>query len=207
MTGWGRSGDEPQQSGGYQGPPASGQFSPGPQYPPAPQYPVANPYTQVPPYGYGYPPGYPPGYPQGSGRPGTTIAAAVLGYVAGGLLIVAGIILFFGASFITNYDDLSGQTHSNYVAELSVNGVFNLIAAGLLIAGSVTMSGRNPNGRLMFSVGSGIVIIETIYWLARWASRTGGAVVVYGLLFAAIVIVGLALAWTTAVSAWLRGTG
>lgn len=216
MTEWGHPGGEPSTPAGpYQGPPHTGPYTPpaygSPQYG-APAYPSSNypgpppppnPYAQLPPYGYGYPPGYGP--QPGNGRPGTTIAAAVLGYVGGGLLILAAILLFFGASFITNFDDISGNSHGNFAAELSVLGVVNLIAAGLLIAGSVAMSGRNPKGRLMYSIGTAIVVVLAVYWLARWADRSGGGIAVDALLFAAIVIVGSSLAWTRAVSIWLRG--
>lgn len=198
-----------EQRGEYPGQPAGGY----PYQPPPP----GNAYPQGPPpgypgYGYGPPPGYapPPGYggPPGEPRPGTLTAAAVLGYVCAGLLILAGILLFLGASVVANLDNLSGAYLGDYTFEFSVDGVVNLIAAGLLIGGSVMMAGRNPTGRLLYFVAGGIVVVETIYWLARWASRTDGAVVFYALLYAALVVVGMSLAATGGGSRWLnRSTG
>jgi hypothetical protein len=215
VTDWGHPGGEPTPADPYQGPPRTAPYTPptygsgqpgSPVYPtagyPAPQ-PPANPYAQMPPYGYGYPPGYGP--QPGDGRPGTTIAAAVLGYVGGGLLILAGVLLFFGASFVTSIDNASGNDHGGFAGQLSLLGVVNLVAAGLLIAGSVSLTGRSARGRSMYSIGAAIVVVLSVIWTAWWADRSGGGVVVYALLFAAIVIVGLCLAWTRAVTAWLGG--
>lgn len=216
MTDW-RSSDDP-STGGYQGPPSSGQHDQ-PTYPVTPPgYSSAQPgYPQqgyptpgYPPPGYGgYPaPGYPLGYPPapapGDRRPGTLTAAAVLGYVAAGLLVVAGVLLFFGASTIQGFNNAFGNQDTSYTAEFVLAGVANLIAAGLLIAGSVSMTGRNTTGRLLYVVGSGIVIVATIYWLARWATKFGAeGLIVYGLLFAALVIIGTSLAFTSDGNRWL----
>jgi hypothetical protein len=196
MTGFPPPGEEP---GFYPQHPGNPQYPQYAQYPQYPGYPPA-------PYGYPPPPyGYPP---PGNGRPGVTIAAAVLGYVAAGLLILAGLLLFLGASVVHDFDSASGASHDSYVAEFVLLGFANLLAAGLLIAGSVSMTGRHPTGRTLFSVGAGIVLASAVYWLARWAPRTDsdGALIFYDLLFVALVIVGMSLAWTSAVTAWLRGT-
>ena len=164
---------------------------------------TGNPSTGNPRYGQpGYPmPGYQlPGY-GGPPRPGGLTAAAVLAYVAAGLLIFAGILLFFGASVINSFDTIDGGTASGgmLTAELAFDGLLNLLSGGLLISGAVMFTGGRATGRVLMSIGSGIVIVESIYW----ALRTGGDGVAWSVLFAAIVIVALSLAWTAGATRWL----
>lgn len=170
-----------------------------------------NPYAQHPggyaQPGYGYPavPGYGPIDPADR-RPGTLLSAAVLGYVTGGLLIIAGVICFAGASTLQDLTNDFGGDTNGYTAQFVLAGVANIVAAGLLIAGSVSMANRNANGRVLYSVGCGIVIAATIYWLAQWATKDGLAgLSVYAFLFAALVIVGAALAFTGGGNRWLAG--
>lgn len=212
MTDWGQRGPDPRPHGDsphgdpenpapYFGPPETGPYAPQPE---------PNPWAQ-PPYGYGYPPGYPPGYPQpyppgypaGSARPGTLTAAAVLGYIGAGLLILAGSLLLFGASFVAGVEDYSGSP-KNGSAELAFDGLLNMIAAALLIAGGVMVSGRNATGRTIFSIGGGLVLAESIYWLTRFSGVASSGLVVYTVLFIAITVIALALAWTADVGRWLR---
>jgi hypothetical protein len=95
-------GGSEQWGAGYGGPPGYdagqvppyGQGSPqGPGYGQQPGHGAVPPYG--PPPGYGYPPGSPYGYaaplpwPHGPGRPSITTTAAVLGFVTGGLTILA----------------------------------------------------------------------------------------------------------------------
>jgi hypothetical protein len=187
----------------YLGPPPTAPHDPGS----APQA-YANPYANPNPYGYPYPTPY--GYPAvqpGQQRPGTLTAAAVLGYVNAGLLLIAGLLLFAGASLVNSLDEASDSVDANdFTAELTFDGFLNLLAGGLLIAGAVIMSGRRSNGRVLFSVGAAIVIIEAVYWLGRWGSRVDdvSGVVIYALLFGSLAVVGSALAWTRDGSGWLR---
>jgi hypothetical protein len=178
------------------------------------QQPYGQPYGQQqysgypPPQGYpppGYPYAYPPGYGQRPpGRPGSATAAAVLAYVAGGLLILAALILFSSADFANSLgNDLNTDTSST-TSELAVDGVINLIAAGLLIAGAVMLAGRKPRGRLLLATGTGIVVACAIYWITRFNAY--GGTVFFALLFSALVVVGLALAHTAAARQWLSAT-
>lgn len=165
-------------------------YQPAPLAPyPAPPYPMAG-------YGYGY--GYRP-----DPRPGTVIASAVLGYVTAGLLILAGLLLFFGASFVSAFDDASGQRHTILTTELVVDGLLNIVVAGLLIGGAASFAGGSRSGRTLLSVGCGIVLVEAVYW----AIRTGADAIFWVILFGALAIVPLAMGWTNAVTAWLRTTG
>jgi hypothetical protein len=182
----------------YQGPPPTAPHDPGSTAAPYP-----NPYAYPYPSGYGY-----PGAPPGQRRPGTLTASAVLGYVTAGLLIVAGLLLFTGASLVNSVDDSAdGVDLSTFTTELTFDGVINLLAGGLLIAGGVRMSARAPNGRALYGAGAAIVIIESIYWLARWGSRVSDAsgIATYGLIFGALAVVGVALACTGEGTRWLSG--
>jgi hypothetical protein len=177
----------------YSGPPQTGPYQPAPGPPGSYQYG----------YGYGYPrPNYPGFYQPAEQRPGTVIAGAVLGYIAGGLLIFAGILLFTGASTLNDLDDTYGISDS-YSSELTAMGLLNLLAAGLLIGGSVAMTGRSRTGRNLYTIGGAITLVLAVYWLARWATKSGlEDVIVWALLFAALVIVGMSLACTGAASRW-----
>ncbi len=182
-------------------------------------------YGQQPPPGYpppGYPPGYPqPGYYQPAGypyappgyaypqpyyplqlqRPGTATTACVLSFVNGGLLIAAALLLFAGASVISDLGSVT-QTYTTFTTtEFRLDAVVNLLAAVLLIAGGVTLAGRRATGRTMICVGSVIVIGAAIYWMTRFDAFA--TTVFYGLLFAAMSVLSIAMAFTTATKAWL----
>jgi hypothetical protein len=194
VTEWRPSDDVPPSR--YAGPPPAGPYDPNAADPPYPYGP-----------GYGYPPpGYPAfgafGYPPGEQRPGTVIAGAVLGYIAGGLLIFAGILLFTGASTLNDLDDTYGVADS-YSTELTVMGLLNLVSAGLLIGGAVAMTGRSRTGRNLYAIGGAITLVLALYWLTRWGTKSGlEDVIVWALLFAALVVVGMSLACTGAASRW-----
>ncbi len=200
--------DQSDPSRGYAGPPQTGYGQP--------QQPV-DPYAAGQQPGWGYQPQYPmaypaavyqPGYgqvPPGERRPGTLTAAAVLGYINAGFLIVMGVALFSTTSIIDNLNRYDSYSHSRLSTEFAIDAVLNLVAAGLLIGGAVAMTNRTVIGRLLYSVGATIVIGESIYWVARWGSKDGGGYLdFYALLFAAIAIIGLALAWVNGATNWLN---
>jgi hypothetical protein len=195
-------------SGPYQGPPPTAPHDPGSA--PAP-YPYPNPYAAPQPYPnpYAYPTGYGyPAVPSGQRRPGTLTAAAALGYVNAGLLVIAGLLLFTGASLVNDVDQSTdGVDLGNFTTELTFGGFLNLFAGGLLISGGVLMAARRPNGRALYAAGAAVVVIESGYWLIRWASRAddAGGIVMYALIFGALAVVGLTLAWTRDSSGWLNG--
>lgn len=179
----------------YSGPPPTGSYRAPPQLPP----------------NYG-PPGWVPGWPtyppypaaQPDPRPSGVTAAAVLGWITAGLLLLAAGLLFFGAAFLHGIEAATGPASDYYVAEFTFDGIVNVVAAGLSIAGGVQLTSRSATGRLMLSGGAGIVLLEALYWLVRWTSRTGATVVGYALLFAALAVASMAYGWSRPVSRWLR---
>ena len=173
------------------GPPGYGQYPPPQQaYPGYPQY---APYQHQPyPYVYARPPG----------RPGTVTASAVLAFVTAGLLIVAALFLFAGASLISDFGDAVDRSTGSTTSELTLDGMINMIASVLLIAGGVMLTGRKPLGRTLLTVGSGIVVACSIYWLVRF-DTFGGGIVFYALLFGALVVIAVCMAYTATSRAWL----
>jgi hypothetical protein len=161
---------------------------------------------------YGYPPPYPYayGYPQPDPaeiRPSAVTAAAVLGYISGGLLVLAAMIVFTGASLVAGIDNSTDAVNlSTFTIELTFDGLLNLLCAGLLTAGGVLMTGRRVGGRTMYSVAAALVAIEAVYWLARWGTvvDAGQSVVAYALLFGALAVTGLVLAWRSSATQWFE---
>jgi hypothetical protein len=172
---------------------------------------TATPYSSAPPFasasyspappGYGYPVGpYPSPNPygyvaRGSGRPGTLTAASVLAYVQAGLLLIAMLMLFYGASILNNFDDGSAVT-----SELVVDGVVNALLAGLFIWGGVAMSLRQPAGRLLITTAGALCVIDGSYWMMRFPSAV---VAFYMILFIALPAIAAGLAWSAVASSWL----
>jgi hypothetical protein len=188
---------------GYAGPPPTAAHDPGTPPLPTYPYPTGYPNPDLGRYqaGYGY-----PGADSIARRPGTTTAAAVLGYVSGGLLVIAAMVVFTGASLVSGIDAAAvGVDLDRITAELSFDGFVNLLAAGLFIAGAVVMSMRRTSGRAMYSVAAVIVVIESVYWVSRWGPlvQDAGGMAFYALLYGALAVVGTALAWTRDGTAWL----
>jgi hypothetical protein len=180
---------------------------PYPQQPYPPAYGQAGhleypqPYGQPAYPGYGAPGWNPYGPPPGIRRPGIVTAGAVLAFVCAGLLVVAGALLFSGASFLHGLD--GGEYTGSATAELVVDGLVNLAAAALLIAGGVAVTGRRDRGRTMIFIGTGIVVVMAIYWLARWNGDTGGGVVFWALVFAACAVLASCFAGNATARRWL----
>ena len=195
---------------------------PGPNYgepvdpnPPAPGYPAPAGY---PPYGYppagyapyGYPPapGYPPyGRPPAPQdiRPGIATASAVLAFITAGLLILAGLLLFLGGAIANDLEDsFNSSTHIGL--ELALDGVVNLAAGGLLIAGGVMVVSRKANGRILLSVGGGIILAAAIYWLTRFDDIISGSRTFDASVFVILAGLSVSFAWSTPVTRWLRST-
>ncbi|SHG29240.1 hypothetical protein SAMN05443575_1937 [Jatrophihabitans endophyticus] len=217
--------------GSYGGPPPTEQFRSQPQQQPyqqqsyqqpyqqqpydphgyPPQYPTQQPYGYPQqPYGWGQQPGYPPAYgagsQPGSQRPGLVLAASILAYVNAGMLILAGALLLFGSAIVSDIEDNAGSG-TDYGTEFALDGVVNFIAAGLLIAGAVTFTGGKASGRLLLSVGCGIVLATAVYWLVRFNGDrfhdAGDGYIVWAVIFAALAILSLAFSFPNPINRWL----
>lgn len=184
---------DPLPGGGYQpyhGPPPTGSYIPPMQYPPG-----------WGPHGYPYPfPAYGVAVDR---KPGQVTAAAVLGYVVAGFLFLGALFLFFGASFLTDWDDISGQTHDSFVVQFVVCGLVNLAAGGVLIGGGVGLGSRSLNARAGYTVAALVVVIEAIYWMVAWGARSDGGAFVYAVLFGVPTLIGVWLLWSRPAMQWL----
>jgi hypothetical protein len=128
------------------------------------------------------------------------MAASVLGYITAGLLILAGLLLLIGATVVNDISDsLDGNDHG-LTAEFIFDGVGNLVAAGLLIAGGSMLTTGNWRGRIWIAFGTAIVAAFSIYWIIR--TRWSG-VVVWGVIFTAMPVIAVCLAFSRAVTDWL----
>jgi hypothetical protein len=117
--------------------------------------------------------------------------------------VLAAGLLFFGAAFLHDIAAGTGAESDGYVAEFTFDGIVDVLAAALFVAGGVGLTNRSGTGRLLLSSAAAVVLVETLYWLVRWTSRTGTAVVGYALLFAALTVASIACAWSRPVSRWL----
>lgn len=188
-------------------PPDDLPIDPNPQYsapPPYPGPPAAGPYFHYPGAPAPPPSGYPGSYPApwDSGRPNGIAAAAVLAYVDAGLLILTGLLLFAGASAVDSWNNAFGAHDSAITTELAIDGLINLLSAGLQISGAVMISARSERGRTLLTVGGGLCIAAGVYWVLR-VHDVG--VTIWTILFVALPIVALSLVWTQSATDWLRG--
>lgn len=127
----------------------------------------------------------------------------MLAFIDAGLLILSGTLLLFGASLAASIAESVGDSTSAYSAEFAFDGVLDLIAAGLLIAGGVNMLGGRQAGRMLLTAGSGIVLVEAIYWPARFPVAAVPSTIVWDALFSTLAVLVLVFAWVPAVSQWL----
>ncbi|SOC52236.1 hypothetical protein SAMN05660748_3999 [Blastococcus aggregatus] len=138
---------------------------------------------------YGYWPGRVPAWPAGPGRPGIATAAAVLGFVTGGLTALMTTGFLFGLT--------SGDDEAVYVLTV----VTGLLCAAGLITGSVRLLARKSADLLFFSALAATVSLVLIGLL--------GASTLYGddaTFIVSFATVGFALPVVTAILARVRDT-
>lgn len=187
-------------TGPYEPPPDDSPIDPNAAEP----YP-GQPYPGPPPYGPPYPPYPHPGSyrpPWDTGRPNSIVTASVLAYVNAGLLILAGLLLLAGASAVESWNNAFGSDGNSIGTELAVDGLVNMVSAGLQIAGGVLVLGRSERGRIVLTVGGALCIAAGVYWVFRVHELS---VAVWDLIFVALPVTGLALVWTGPCTEWLRG--
>lgn len=183
---------------GHPAPPLTGHPATGP-YPvagyPAPGYPPA--------IGYPTPSGYPmaPGYP-GWGllaprRPGVTTSAGVLAIVHGSWVLLEGMLLLVGASWIVGATDYSGRPAHDEATEFMVVAVATLVVGALCLTGGIqVLSGRR--GLLFW--GCGLSLALSAYWLIRSDFVPG--FLWFPVTHAAMPVVAIALALSAETAAW-----
>ncbi|MGY1603752.1 hypothetical protein [Geodermatophilus sp. SYSU D00815] len=194
----------------YAGPPSTAPWT----APPAP-----------PPYGYpqpwaGYPPGYPQPWapvPQGPRRPGQVIAAAVLAFVQGGLVLLSSVYVVFLASFVgiaADLDDVAPGEVSGLATEGTVLGFVQVASAVLLVvAGVMALNSRRRPAHVVLVVSFAVQLALCVYWAVRLTSFGSDVVgedpttvfLAFVLLFAAGPAVGLGLVLLGAGKAWFSG--
>lgn len=173
-------------------------YPPYPGYPPHPGYPPYAGYSPHPPY-----PVY-PAYPVQSTprRPGTVVAAAVLGFVNAGLLAIAALVLLATAASSSNeYLPFS----PSIATELSIDAVVNLTAGTLFTLGGVMLLGGRTIGQPLIAISTVIVCGSLVYWAIR-AEGVFSAILGFGALFVALAVIAVSLAYATSARAWLART-
>lgn len=200
-------GDQGQGQPGYPQSPAQG-FPQAPGYPqsPAQGFPQAG-YPQAPGYpqqGYGGMPPAPPEHTPPS-RPGTIMAAAVLGYVQAGITLIPTILLIAGLGAASDVGD-TGEVVLGWLVMLAqLAGVVLLILGGVKLAGGTT--------RNIYVAGAALELVICVYYLIRivaaddagleFAEDMKAAATIFPLFFAIMPVIGLAMALGGAGAQWL----
>jgi hypothetical protein len=199
------------------GPPAYG----APQYG-APQYGAPQywpPQSWTPQY-WGHPPGHghpapwaPPRPPQ---RPGQLMAAAVLAFVQGGLVLIASLYVWFFASVAElavrgTAGAVPGGTVDALATEGTTLAVVQLVSSVLLVAAGIrALTARTPGAWRLLLVAHAVQVALSVYWAARLSmvfddvpgSDGHGPLVAFTLFFAAGPLVGAGLLLTWAARSW-----
>jgi hypothetical protein len=178
----------------YTGPPQYPQYPP-PQYPQQPQWgppPYGMPVSPQP--GWGRPP-YPP-RPQ---RPGSVIAAAVLGF-ASAVLVLMGTLYAMAFSALLS---LARGPDAGIGAWLAV---LQLTCAALLTVGGVRALGRDPRWLLGAAAGQ---LALSVYWLVVLGDlappTVAHSVLVLPLLYGALAVAAAGLTFLPDARAWAAG--
>jgi len=162
--------------------------------PPADGYPVyaGQPYQPYPPPMY---PMYPP-MPVNT-RPGTMVAAGVIGFVQAGITAAPTIMLTLVLSSVQAVDP------SSHLGLLWGAVVAQFVGFGLLIAGSVQMV--SGTSRTMYLVAVALEILLSVYWAVcmgllfedtsrLWSVLVANPVILFAVFYAVMPVIGLCLA-------------
>lgn len=135
-------------------------------------------------------------------RPGSVIGAAVLAFVAGGLLLLAAVVLFSSARFVHDLGDAWSTDSRSVTNELSVDAIVNLCAAALFVPGGVLLLGGRVFGQTLLAIGSVVTVAATVYWVIRAQAEFSGTIV-FAVLFGGLAVVAVSLAYAPSSRAWL----
>jgi hypothetical protein len=200
---WADPNSPPEPGMPYAGPPATARPTYGP-----PGHGTAQGYGYGPP-AYAYPPGYPPPWPGGPPRPkrpGQVIAAAVLAFVQGGLVLLSSVYVVFLASFAGLAADVDSSTTPDEVGALATEGVVlgivQVASAVLLIVGGVmALNTRKRRALVVLVAAFTVQVLLCLYWAVRLTALAdeipgadpSSAFLAFTLMFAASPVVGLGL--------------
>ena len=129
------------------------------------------------------------------------MSASVLSYIQAGLLILSGLTLLAGASAVHDASSAFSSSDGGLTAEFVFDGILNLVAAGLFIAGGVMFTGGTARGRTYIGVSAAITVCLSIYWMIR---TQDGGVIVWAVIFAAMPIIATCLAFGRPATDWLK---
>jgi hypothetical protein len=194
----------------YAGPPAGQYPPPGYASPYGPPVYGAQPYAGYPPpYGY---PGYwvPPRRPQ---RPGGVIAAAVLAFVQGAIVVIASIYVWFFASLadvaLAGVEEgYSPAVVDALATEGTVLAIVQLLSAVLLIgAGVWALNAQAPGARRLLLGAHAVQVALALYWAVRLTvlfddAAEGGPLLVFAAVFAAAPLVSIGMLFTAPARQW-----
>lgn len=177
----------------YTGPPS---YQTPPTYVDVPQWQSA--YRRVDPYGY------PGGYPAPAGsvhthradQPAAITALSVLAFIVSGLLLLSGFVILVGASAAQGLND---GGHDDQALKLIFAGLANLISGGLLTAGAISTTNRQPRGRALLAYGTAICVASAILWLEAAGSKE----LLWTVVFCGPALIATGLALGPQVTAWL----
>jgi NAD/NADP transhydrogenase alpha subunit len=109
-------------------------------------------------------------------------------------------VLLAGSSATADLGSTFG-VNTSWASEFVIDGVVNLICAGLLVVGGIWLAERKPAGQLMLTVANMVVAADAVYWTVRFNSYA--ALIPSAVVFGALAVVGAALTWTADTRTWL----
>jgi hypothetical protein len=156
--------------------------------------------------------------PSGPRRPGQVVAAAVLSFVQGGLVLLASVYVFFFASIArVAVLDATGSSASGTVDDLASEGnalaLIQVLSVVALIVGGVLALGRRRAALWVLVGALGAQVVLAVYWAVRLNAigdelpgpDPASAFTWFSVLFAAMPLVALGLLLIGPGRAWFPG--
>lgn len=186
-----------------------------PGYPQSPAQGFPQGYPQSPAQGFqqpGYPQqpygGMPPAPPEHAppSRPGTIMAAAVLGYVQAGITLIPTILIIAGLGAASDVGETGEVVLGWLIMIAQLAGCVLLILGGVKLAGGTT--------RNIYVAGAALELVICLYYLIRivaaddagleFAEDMKAMATIFPLFFAIMPVIGLSLALGGAGAQWLK---